>query len=134
MDTEKNTHSKAVAYCLWLFGFMGVYRFYFGKRMTGILWFCTLGLFGIGWFIDLFLIPSMQRKANLNYSKGKYNYSIAWLLLACAGFLGLHRFYLAKIGTGILYLLTLGCLGIGILYDLFYLNTQINNLNQKNLR
>ena len=35
------------------------------------------------------------------------------------GFLGIHRFYVGKIGTGILMLLTMGGLGFWVLYDLF---------------
>ena len=41
----------------------------------------------------------------------------------------MHRFYMGKIGTGILYLFTGGLLGIGYLYDLLTLNTQIDELN-----
>src|SRR5699024_11200986 len=42
-----DTHSKAVGYLLWIFGFMGAHRFYYGKPWTGTLYFFTLGLFFI---------------------------------------------------------------------------------------
>ena len=62
MSTSGNTHTMAIGYVVWLFGFMGAHRFYFGKRVTGTIWFFTLGLFFIGWIVDLFLIPSMSRQ------------------------------------------------------------------------
>ncbi len=43
--------------CLFL-GFLGAHKFYEGKVGMGILYLCTLGLFGIGWIIDIFRILS----------------------------------------------------------------------------
>lgn len=130
MKKQEQTHQVVVAYLLWIMGFMGAHRFYLGKRLTGIIWFFTLGLLGIGWLIDLFLIPSMSREACSNYTLGQYDYSLAWILLVFFGALGFHRFYQRKIGTGLLYFCTVGCFGLGLLYDYFTLNTQIEELNR----
>ncbi|MBE0545687.1 MAG: TM2 domain-containing protein [Verrucomicrobia bacterium] len=129
MNASPDTHSKVIGYVLWLFGFTGAHRFYYGRQITGVIWFLTAGLFLIGWLVDLLLIPSMDRAADRRYVAGRSDYSVAWILLTFLGWLGLHRFYLGKWGTGILYLLTLGLFGLGILYDFFTLNSQISERN-----
>lgn len=123
------THSLLIGYILWIFGFIGAHRFYYGKAISGTIYFFTLGLLGIGWFIDLFLMPSLDRQADLKYRKGRLDYTIAWLLLTFLGVLGIHRFYMGKFITGILYLLTAGLFGIGYLYDFLTLNGQISEIN-----
>ena len=129
MTQTTDTHSKTIGYVLWLFGFTGSHRFYYGKPVTGTIWFFTLGLLGIGWLIDLFLIPSMDRQADFRFQTGNVNYSVAWILLTFLGFFGIHRMYMGKWLTGILYLLTVGLAGIGYLYDYWTLNRQITELN-----
>jgi TM2 domain-containing membrane protein YozV len=124
-----NTHSKLIGYILWIFGFMGAHRFYFGRPVSGTIYFFTLGLLFIGWIIDLFLIPGMDRSADIKYKDGPKDYNIAWILLTFLGVLGIHRFYLEKWLTGILYLLTGGLFLIGIIYDYWTLNQQIDVIN-----
>jgi len=130
MNAPSDTHSKVIGYILWLVGFSGAHRFYYGRQITGIIWLFTCGLFLIGWIVDLFLIPSMDRSADRRYVSGPNDYSVAWLLLAFLGMFGLHRFYLGKWGTGLLYLLTFGLFGLGIIYDFLTLNSQISERNQ----
>lgn len=62
-NTNQSVHiggrerNKWVAFVLcFFFGLFGVHRFYEGKVGSGLLWFFTFGLFGIGWFIDLIII------------------------------------------------------------------------------
>jgi TM2 domain-containing membrane protein YozV len=126
---EQETHSVLIGYLLWIFGFIGAHRFYYGKQITGVIWFFTLGLFFIGWIIDLLLIPAMARHADRRFSAGTIDYDLSWILLTFLGVFGIHRFYLGKVFTGIVYLLTLGLFGIGILYDFLTLNEQISDIN-----
>lgn len=126
---KTNNHSKAIGYLLWIFGFIGAHRFYYGRAVTGTIWFFTFGLLGVGWIIDLFLIPSMDRDCDIRYSAGKLDYNIAWILLTFVGFLGMHRFYMGKWLTGLLWLCTGGFFAIGLLYDLWTLNEQVSGVN-----
>lgn len=132
-NSSNNSHSKLIGYLLWGFGFMGVHRFYYGKPITGTIWFFTFGLLGVGWLIDLFLIPGMDDAADWKYAEGPVNYSAAWLLLAGLGLFGIHRFYMGKWFTGLIYLLTLGVFSLGIYYDFLTLNDQIDEINRKSL-
>ncbi|MEM9941800.1 MAG: TM2 domain-containing protein [Planctomycetota bacterium] len=124
------SHSVVVGYLLWFIGFTGAHRFYYGKPLTGILWFFTFGLLGIGWLVDAFLIPSMAKEASQRYVPGQMDYGVAWVLLSLLGIFGIHRFYQMKIFTGILYLFTGGLFLIGLIYDILTLNEQVSERNQ----
>ena len=131
---SNNTHSVVIGYILWIFGFLGAHRFYYGKPVTGTIYFFTLGLLFIGWIVDLFLIPSMDRKADLRFAKGPIDYNVAWILLTFLGILGVHRMYMGKWITGIIYLFTGGLFGIGYIYDYWTLNDQITVIHSRGLR
>lgn len=131
MDNSNDTHLKSIGYILWIFGFTGSHRFYYGKPISGTIWFFTLGLLFIGWIIDLFLIPSMDRQADFRYRSGNLNYTVAWILLTFLGLFGIHRFYMGKWLTGILYLLSGDIFGIGYLYDFWTLNDQVSLINSR---
>lgn len=124
-----DTHSLLIGYLLWIFGFLGAHRFYFGRPVSGTVYLFTFGLLGIGWLVDLFLMPSLERQADSSYAVGAINYTVTWVLLVFLGPLGLHRFYLGKPWTGLLFLLTCGIFLIGVIYDWWTVNEQISKEN-----
>ena len=127
---EETTHPILVGYLFWLLGIFGAHRFYFGKPITGVIWLLTGGVFLIGWIIDIFLVPSMAEHANHRYPAGGVDYTLSWVLLTFLGLFGVHRFYMGKIFTGVIYLLTGGLFGIGYIYDLCTLNEQVEEINR----
>ena len=131
MENSQDTHRKTIGYILWLFGFTGSHRFYYGNPFLGTIYFFTLGLFFIGWIIDLFLIPSMDRRADFRFTAGRIDFNVAWILLTFLGVLGIHRMYMGKWISGIIYFLTLGFFGFGIIYDFWTLNDQITIVNNR---
>ncbi len=128
-QSQAQTHTPVMGYILWLFGFIGAHRFYYGRPVTGTIYFFTLGFFLIGWLVDLFLIPSMNREAEIRFHAGAIDYNLAWILLTFLGLLGIHRFYMGKWISGLIYLLTGGIFGLGYIYDFWTLNDQISLLN-----
>ncbi len=130
MNSNENTHSLAVGYLVWIFGFLGAHRFYYGKPISGTLYFFTLGLLGVGWIIDLFLMPMLDRQADRRYQSGSISYTFAWILLTFLGIFGLHRMYLGKWISGFVYLFTGGLFFLGWLYDFCTLNGQVSEINE----
>jgi TM2 domain-containing membrane protein YozV len=146
-----------VGYFLWLFfGWFGMHRLYFGKRTSGVIYALSFGVICCGWLVrryqfgartgtlelavfaaivafwlfDALRIPRMRREMARRYQVGRYDYSVAWLLLVLLGWLGAHRFYLQRWGTAVLYLCTGGLFGLGWLYDLFMLNEVLSDANE----
>lgn len=52
-ETAIKPTNPTIELCLCLFfGWLGAHKFYAKKTGMGVLYLCTLGLFGIGWIID----------------------------------------------------------------------------------
>lgn len=133
-----NRSRLAVFMLCYGFGIFGAHRFYVGKIGTGIVWLVTLGFAGIGVLIDLIFIAVGQFTDKDNAiikvwfdeqlvelrpdlapgeavsPKGRLVAALLWAIL---GIFGAHRFYTEKIGTAVIWLLTLGVFGIGVLVD-----------------
>lgn len=116
---ELSEKKKSVAFLLsLLLGGFGAHRFYVGKVGSGIGMLLTAGGCGIWNIVDLFMIvagsftdaegrnldPEVPRGKELS-DKSQFT---AFLLSFLLGSLGVHRFYVGKVGSGIAMLLTAG--------------------------
>jgi len=64
------------------------------------------------------------------YEKKKKNKLTAYLLWFPLGLLGAHKFYLKKVGMGVLYFFRGGLFGIGWIIDVFIMSSQIDKANE----
>ena len=55
IQSSKKSRFFAILLCVVL-GYLGVHRFYLGKKGTGVLWLLTIGLIGFGWAYDLIML------------------------------------------------------------------------------
>ena len=81
------------------------------------------------------LIGPLTDEQGLMFGQGyrgrRKSIATAWVLHAILllGFAGIHRFYLRSIGLGVVYLLTWGFCGIGLIIDLFLINSMTRSHN-----
>lgn len=138
---RRGTHSVLVGYLTWILGVFGAHRFYYGKPVSGTIYFFTGGLLLVGWIVDLFLIPSMHREAERRYVAGEVDYNVAWLLVTFLGVFGAHRLYMGKwlsggfqllVGVGVVAFFPIALLaGAMLLWDFLTLNEQVTEINMR---
>ncbi|XP_070571000.1 TM2 domain-containing protein DDB_G0277895-like [Ptychodera flava] len=138
VDVPEKSICKAYLFCF-PFGFVGLHQFYLGRYGWGMVYFFTLGLFGVGFVCDLVRLPCLVKSINEENRAKAFGHPLlkqkrlddAYIACIPLGLLGFHNFYLERPGWGCLYLFTFGLLGIGWLVDVFRLPSLVNRVNQK---
>ncbi len=129
-NTASEFYTPRVAILALYFGIFGVHRFYTRRPVLGILQLITLGGFGLWALIDLILILVGSCRDDRGLPINRWNYEPsasdkrllpAFLLNSLVGIFGVHRFYVGKIGTGLLQLFTFGGFGLWAIVDHFML-------------
>ena len=75
--------------------------------------------------------PTLIAAANMEAASREKSVGITYALLILFGGLGIHRFYMGNTGLGLLYLFTLGGLGVGLLIDLFLIPASVRGANRR---
>jgi TM2 domain-containing membrane protein YozV len=81
--------------------------------------------------------PSVNEQANEYIaaphrpSLPRRSLAVAYILLVLFGVLGIHHFYLGKLTRGLIYLPTVGVLGLGVIVDLVTLPSQTRTINAR---
>lgn len=104
------------------FGLFGAHHYYLGNYFLGILYTCTLGIFTIGWIVDLFRMKDLVKASNDPTSDYGTTKVTAYIMcVSPLGIFGVHHFYLQRYLNGVLYALTLGLFGFGWIFDMLRL-------------
>lgn len=113
-------------------GLCGAHHYYLQNYYFGALYTFTLGIFGVGYIADWFRFPILLKRYERTEGKLKERYrDDAYLLWFPLGLLGLHHFYLKRPVWGLLYMLTLGFLGVGWLIDVYRIWKLVENCNKE---
>ena len=67
LASEDRNLVLAYVFCICL-GYLGAHRFYLGHIGMGILYVFTFGFFGLGWFIDLIILPDLVHARNQRFA------------------------------------------------------------------
>ncbi|XP_052796946.1 uncharacterized protein LOC128229224 isoform X2 [Mya arenaria] len=114
---ERRMVSDGYIVCF-LTGLFGGHHFFLGNRNLGILYACTLGVFTVGWIVDLIRMRSLVEDHNEH--REEKSLATAYVLgLSPLGIFGAYHYYLGNVQLGLIYTFTCGIFGIGWLMDLF---------------
>lgn len=117
-----------------MFCIAGFHHLYLRNYLLGTVYFFTFGLFGIGWLVDMCLMPYHVKKSNKEDTLPDQKSACFAELIAVSplGILGFQHFYLHRHLFGILYFFTFGLLGVGYIVDWFRTPVLVKRKNEEN--
>lgn len=127
-NSKREERSLGTAYILALppFGIFGAHHYYLGDTRLGLIYTCTIGIFTLGWIMDLFRMKTLVRKAG----QDKKSVGTAYIMaMPPFGMFGAHHYYLGNYILGILYTCTCGIFTIGWIVDLFRMKDLVRASN-----
>ena len=95
------------------------------SRMPGLLFSIFIASLLTGIILPILMAIMVAREGRKSYVSA-YAFLIHW------GFLGIHRFYLGRYASGLLWLFTGGLLGLGVFFDLFLTGALVRCWNEDN--
>ncbi|XP_038058523.1 uncharacterized protein LOC119729810 [Patiria miniata] len=120
-------------------GFLGFHQHYLGRHVLGLVYIFTFGLFIVGVVSDWIRMPIHLKRYNQRLSNKlqgieqppRYYLDDAYVFAVPGGIFGFHNFYLGRYFWGIVYLLTLGVLGMGWVVDLIRMPFLVEEANHR---
>ncbi|KAJ8311446.1 hypothetical protein KUTeg_010801 [Tegillarca granosa] len=107
------------------------HHFYLRNYKRGVLYFFTFGVFGVGWLLDMCLMPSYVKRSNEQKKDEMKRVSDAYFFgITPLGLIGAHHFYLNRPLWGIFYIHTLAGFGIGWIIDWFRMPVLVKRNNK----
>lgn len=118
-----------------------MHHFYLRNYKWAVLYLFTVGIFGIGWLVDLFRIPRLVEESNRKFEMAREaetvtrrsNCAAYALSFPPLGLLGAHHFYLDRPMWGVLYANTVGLFGLGLIFDWFRMPVLVERTNTTRL-
>mmetsp|Transcript_8749 Transcript_8749/g.24130 ORF Transcript_8749/g.24130 Transcript_8749/m.24130 type:complete len:236 (-) Transcript_8749:306-1013(-) len=115
-------------------GLLGAHWFWLDRPMWGWLYFCTAGLCGVGWGIDILRLPHLAHRSKLGFDKDlTVDLLDMYVLCICplTGLLGMHHWLMGNTKWAKWHACTCGFVCVGWALDILRLPFLVADHNKR---